>query len=54
MPLLPLDQAVDDGVVNVPDAATPSSQSFVQSVAEISVAAQVMLLRLLQPENIYE
>ena len=45
MPLLPLDQAVEEGVEKVPDAATPLSQSFVQFLAEISVAAQVTLLR---------
>ncbi len=52
MPLLPLDQAVEDGVEKVPESATPSSHSNVQSVAEISVAAQVMLTRRLQNWNI--
>ena len=53
MPLLPLDQAVEDGVEKVPGAATESSQLVVHPAAEISVAAQVMLLRLRQLKNIY-
>ena len=38
-------------LVNVPEAATPSSQFFVQPLAEISVARQVTLARLVQPWN---
>lgn len=39
-------------LVNVPDEATPDTQSVKQSPADISVASIVMLLRFVQPENI--
>ena len=37
-----------EGLVNVPDVDTPSSQKNVQRTAEISVARQVILFKLLQ------
>ena len=39
-------------LVNVPDEATPDTQSVKQSSADISVASIVMLLRFVQPRNI--
>jgi len=45
-------QLVDEGVVNVPNELTLSNQFLVQDDADISVARQVILDKLLQPENI--
>ena len=39
-------------LVNVPDEATPDTQSFKQRLAGIFVASMVMLLRFVQPLNI--
>ena len=39
-------------LVNVPDEATPDTQSVKQYVSDIYVASIVMLLRFVQPENI--
>ena len=53
MPLAPDPQLdIDAALVNVPVVATLLSQFSVQSVAEMSVARQVTLFRLVQPENI--
>lgn len=52
MPLAPVVQPVmPSAFVKVPLAATFLSQSAVQPIAEISVARQVTLARLVQPEN---
>lgn len=42
MPLAPDNQFVDDGVTNVPVDGTLSTQLYVQSDAEISVARHFM------------
>ncbi len=53
IPLIPVVQLfIVDALVNVPEEETPDNQFFVQLVAEISVAKQVILLRFVQPENI--
>ena len=52
MPLAPDDHVVELALVNVPDADTFVSQSFVQSVPDILVAKHVTLLNDVQPLNI--
>ena len=50
MPLVPLgNDVIAAALVNVPDEATPDTQSFKQPDADISVASIVMLLRFVQP-----
>ena len=50
MPLTPVvHPVIDAALVKVPLEATPLSQLFVHSVAEILVARQVTLFRLVQP-----
>lgn len=51
MPVVQLDMLA--ALVNVPLAATPLTQSSVQYAAEMSVARQVIELRLVQLKNIF-
>jgi len=53
MPLLPVVQPAADLPVKLPVAATPVTQSVVQSVAEILVASHRMLLSSVQPLNMF-
>ena len=51
MPLIPSVQVAPAALINVPEAATPSSQFVVQLLAEMSVARHVTLVSFEQPEN---
>ena len=49
MPLVPVgNDVIAAALVNVPDEATPDTQSVKQSFADIFVASIVMLLRFVQ------